>query len=415
MKIDIPELKRFISLVENKQLQNKIAAAACGYTPEHFCRLRKKFKRHGDRIFIHAHCGKKAYNAIPEKTRNFIVQQYKLEHTDTAPVNFAYFTECIHEEYGIKISYKSVYNILHSAGIVSPETHNVKRKSVHRKRFRRAHSGELLQLDATPFQWFLWCGDTTYYALHGALDDATSGFTGLYLCKNECRYGYIEVRRQTFARFGMELEDYTDKAAIFHHNTKEKERLTVAEQLRGDSAKITQWERMNTELSIQLSCTGTPEAKGKIERGWETVQGRLPALFRKHKIRTIKDANIFLQNYFLFYYNKHFARAARNAAAVWRVPPQKLENILCVRESRRIMKNGCIRFAGLIFRVENTPRTNCGGEICITEHGLWFLLRGKRYELTVLNDFCDTSAAVSEVLNDIIYRYMFDDCKEHCA
>lgn len=66
MKCSVAELKKFFKLVKEKKLQNKIAAKACGYTPEYFSLLRKKFEKNGDKIFVHGHCGKPAYNAAAE-------------------------------------------------------------------------------------------------------------------------------------------------------------------------------------------------------------------------------------------------------------------------------------------------------------------------------------------------------------
>lgn len=418
MKRTNSELKKYFTLVESKRMTNKIAAFSCGYTPEHFTRLRKKFKTEGDKMFIHAHSGKPAYNAIPPEVRAFVVQKYIEEFDENSnPINFQYHTDNLNEIYDLDISYKSVYNILTDAGIKSPEVHKVKRESVKRIRFKRKHEGELLQLDATLYQWFKWCGDNTYYALHGSLDDATSGFTGLYMCENECRYGYIEVRRQTIKKHGLELEDYTDKAAIFSHNNKEKTNLTIDEQLKGINIKPTQWERMNGQLHIDLTLANSPQSKGKIERAWKTIQGRLPAMLRRYNIKTVESANAFLQTTFIQYYNEHFAKEPIEKTPVWRTAPDSftLQNILCVKESRRVMKNGCISFLGVTFKVQGIEHYGVNGELCINENGLWYLLNSKRYKVEIKDEFCNLSETAPQVLQNIIYKTMFAKCKEHCA
>lgn len=276
-----------------------MAAKACHYTPEQFSKLRKRFEREGDRIFIHGQQGKPSHNKKFEKVKEFVVQGYLREFDEkTNPISFQYWTDELNEEYDIKISYSTVYNFLTEAGINSPEKHKSDRKPVQRIRFRRKNFGELIQWDATPYQWFLWCGDTRYYALHGALDDSTSRFLAFYMTEFECCYGYLECRRQVLENFGIELEDYSDKSPVFSNNSKDALALDKDEQLAGITRKQPLWQKIDDELGIELHLANSPQAKGKIERGWKTVQGRLPALFKKHKIHNIEGGEYIFENRF---------------------------------------------------------------------------------------------------------------------
>lgn len=90
---------------------------------------------------------------------------------------------------------------------------NIKKTKAHNRRQERPSSGELLQVDGTPHQFFY--GDDKEYCLHGFIDDATHQVTGLYMCENECMHGYLEVTRQTFKNFGVPLALYADGSSIF--------------------------------------------------------------------------------------------------------------------------------------------------------------------------------------------------------
>lgn len=412
MKCSADEFKKYYKLVNEKKLTNKVAAKACHYTPEQFSRLRKRFESEGDKIFIHGHCGKPNVNRTPDDVRKFIVDGYLQEFDEkTNPISFQYWTDELNEEHNIKISYTTVYDILTEAGISSPEKHKVDREPIQRISFRRKNFGELIQWDATPYQWFKWCGDTRYYALHGALDDSKSTFLAFYMTEFECRYGYIECRRQIFEKYGIELEDYSDKSPVFSNNVKEAFSLDTDEQLAGIERKKPLWEVMNDELDIELHLANSPQAKGKIERGWETVQGRLPALFKKYKIRNIEEANIFLRDVFVDYYEKHFGKNVLGHVSVFRKIPEgmNLDNILCVKEKRTVNKNGCISFKNMKIRIIGIERYGIVGELCINEKGLWFLYNGKTYDVEIKNEIHNLADNAAQTLENIIYKYMYEE------
>jgi hypothetical protein len=158
-----------------------------------------------------------------------------------------------------------------------------------------------LQADASPFDW-LGAGELS--SLHGFIDDGTGTVTGLYLCKNECLLGYLEVTRQTIVNYGIPAEIYPDKASVFFVNVK-TEKLTIEEQLEGLAARKTQLGRIMDELNVHMHPAHSPEAKGRVERLWETLQSRLPVELARRGIRTIEQANQFLPVY-IRKYNEQF-------------------------------------------------------------------------------------------------------------
>ena len=166
----------------------------------------------------------------------------------------------------------------------------------------------MLQADGTPFDWF---GSGEKYSLHGFIDDATGKVTGLYMCKNECLLGYLEVLRQTLENYGIPISLYPDKYSVFFPPKKVNDHITIEEQLNGREKGITQFGRIVEDLGITMFAASSPQAKGRIERLWETLQSRLVTEFRINKITSIEQANKFLITY-IVKYNSQFAIKPQN-------------------------------------------------------------------------------------------------------
>lgn len=192
----------------------KQASVATGYSVRWLSKLKKKYLEIGFQCLEHGNKGKIPAHKTSEELKNKILLLYSGEYSG---LNFKYFQEVLEEEEEITISYPTLCKILKEAGIKSPEAHRTKKRvgSVHRPRIRRANEGDLIQLDGTPFQWFSRFGDTKYYDIMASVDDATSKITGMYMCLNECFYGYSEVMQQTILNYGIPIEAYTDRASIF--------------------------------------------------------------------------------------------------------------------------------------------------------------------------------------------------------
>jgi transposase len=187
--------------------------------------LKQNYRKKGEKIFIHGNCGKQPVSTISAETKSKIV---KLKQSDIyEEANFKHFTEMIQEDENINVSYSSVCRILDEKSIKSPRKH--KKQVIHRRRERLPQKGQMLQMDGTPFQFFK--GDNELYSLHGFIDDATGIVTGLYMCKNECLQGYLEVLRQTLRKYGAPQSIYTDGTNIMFNNLKKE--VSIEDQLKG--------------------------------------------------------------------------------------------------------------------------------------------------------------------------------------
>ena len=207
----------------------------------------------------------------------------------------------------------------------------------------------MLQADGTPFDWF---ENGEKYSLHGFIDDATGKITGLYMCKNECLLGYLEVLRQTLENYGIPISLYPDKYSVFFPPKKVNDHVTIEEQLNGRDKGITQFGRIVEELGIEMFPASSPQAKGRIERLWETLQSRLVTEFRINKITTIDKANEFLPNYIIKYNSKFSVEASSKKSLFLKLPKRyNLDELLCVKYERTIDNAGVFSINNSKFQI----------------------------------------------------------------
>ena len=323
----------------------KQVATALGLSERRVKQIKKEVKENGVKSIQHGNRGRKPKNTISDETRKKILElrsSYEYEIS-----NFKHFQEILEERENIKISYSALYNILRTAGIKSPKKHH--KTKLHHRRKRKECEGMMLQADGTPFEWF---GDGQKYSLHGFVDDATGKITGLYMCKNECLLGYLEVLRQTLENFGIPISLYPDKYSVFFPPKKVDDHITIEEQLNGREKGITQFGRIVEELGIEMFPASSPQAKGRIERLWETLQSRLVTEFRINNIKTIDKANIFLIEYIKIY-NSKFAIEPTNKKSVFLKLPKRynIDELLCVRFDRTIDNAGVFSLKNSKFQI----------------------------------------------------------------
>lgn len=413
------DLHFYIPGIISKKYTYKQVSQSTNYSIRQLQRIVKRYKKEGENAFIHRGIGHVAYNKIPEKLKNEIITIYQTECTNEfGSINFLYYRDYLIEVKNICISYPTLRKILNKAGIQSPEIYKSKRNVVvHRPRPRREHEGDLLQIDGTPFPWFIFFGNFTYYDMMGGIDDATSKITAMHMSLNECLYGYLEVKRQTILRFGRPREEYMDMASIFCCTPKKKENLTIWEQLEGVKGKSTQYQRILAELHIKQILAKSPQAKGRVERMWRTVQWRLPFWLYLNGIKTIEEANRRMPE-FIEYYNNHFSEPAKKQETYWLPAPENLDDILCAQITRTTDSSGCFSFHGYKFTILGCSRIACKKiTLCISEKGINARLDGKYYKIKLLDDYIHDVVGdnIPQVLKEIMYKYLYEDHKEVSA
>ena len=391
------------------------AASACGYSVVRMCQLKKLYLEKGLSCLDNQNKGREPVNKTPAALKRKIIKLYN--SPAYSGINFKYYSECLQHYEHIKISYSTLRAIMSEAGIKSPEAHKIKKPKLHRPRIRRYNFGDMLQIDGTPFAWFSRFGNNKRYCMAGAIDDATSKITALYITEWECLYGYLEIMRQTVERYGCPREIYSDRAAVFCCTPKNKKNLTQWEQLAGLHDKRTQWQRILDDLEIRQILAWSPEAKGRVERMWLTLQRRLPTELFRAGCDTPQKANKWLPGY-VERFNRQFGVEPMRPDSFFVPCNKNLDEILTAQIPRRTDSRGCISFHSYKFAID-APRVCCRDVILhISENGLFarFENDSNFYPVRLLEDI---TAVVGErmpqVISDIIYRYMFANAKEISA
>ena len=412
------DLKR-ATLIEaciNGQCTVKQVATALGLSERRVKQIKKEVKENGVKSIQHGNRGRKPKNTISDETRKRILElrsSYEYEIS-----NFKHFQELLKERENIDISYSALYHILRNAGIKSPKRH--RKTKLHHRRKRKECEGMMLQADGTPFDWF---GDERKYSLHGFIDDATGKITGLYMCKNECLLGYLEVLRQTLENYGIPVSLYPDKYSVFFPPKKVNDHITIEEQLNGREKGITQFGRIVEELGIEMFPASSPQAKGRIERLWETLQSRLTTEFRINNIKTIDEANTFLITYIEKYNSKFSIEASSKNNVFLKLPKRyNLDELLCVRFERTIDNAGVFSINNSKFQIMDKslpPKTKV--QIYISQKiGILVKSNNKVYDVQPLeliskdkidNNSLDYHQWLADVVIELINEYYLKDAK----
>ena len=274
------------------------AAAALGVSVRQVENLKAKVRK--GQSLIHGNCGHKSWRAITKEIEEKIVSEY--QNPLYQAINFTHFTELLNEKEYIA-SYSTIEKVFKKYGFSSPKAKR-KPKKVYRTRERRPKFGELLQGDGTEFAWFRNLGINEKFVIHGFIDDATGRLIGLHMSKHECLDGFLEITRQTLEKNGIPAGLYLDGSSVFFSN--KKEQLSIEEELRGIGERKTRFGEICEYLGIEMIHARSSQAKGRVERLWETLQSRLPIEFARRGIKTVEAANEFLPKY-IDIFNERFA------------------------------------------------------------------------------------------------------------
>lgn len=343
------QLNRFavISKVIDGHMTIAEAAVSLGISERQTIRLKQGVIAEGAAFLIHKNTGRKPNHTLDDKLVADIIALKQSKTYQSA--NFLHFQELLERQENIKVSYSALHSLLTKSNIKSPKKR--RRFKPHRRRKRKSQEGLLIQMDATPFEWF---DSSEKFSLHGAIDDATGNIVGLYMTKNECLHGYWEVMRQCLINHGIPVSLYTDRHAIFLSTLAGK--LSIEDQLYGKVVNDTQFGRAMSELGITLIPARSPQAKGRVERLWATLQSRLPVEFKIASISTVDQANEFLAKYITLF-NSTFAVEPEDSQSAFRpVPPNvDIDSILCVKLTRSVDAGGVFSFYNRNFKVITSP------------------------------------------------------------
>lgn len=323
-----------LNKVEAGKMRKGEAAKKLGISVQYLAKLRKRYAEEGAGFLRHGNAGRPSKAKTSEEVSEKVIGLYK---EDYQGFNYRHFREKLAEKEGVKISYHALHGILTGAGLASPRKHRERsKKKSHPSRPRRESFGELLQIDAS---WHPWFGDDAPKAtLHGAIDDATGTVMGLWFDAYETLSGYREMLRRILDEYGIPEALYSDNRTIFEF------RKADGSDKASTHIQFRQW---CGDLGIEVITTSVPQAKGRIERLWGTLQSRLVSELRVRGIKTIEGANAFLQE-FTKDFNSRFAANPDMGRSLFAPAPgeEEAKLIMSVRHERSVDSGSCFSHKG---------------------------------------------------------------------
>jgi transposase InsO family protein len=322
-------------------------AKLLGISPRQMKRLRRKMKERGVEGLVHANRGKAPWNkTVSEK----IKQVVELARGRYQGLNDSHLTEKLREKEKIALSRPTVRTILRQVGIRAVRTRGVKRH--YKRRERRAQEGALLLWDGSPHYWFgKQAGQCNLTAV---IDDATGALLHGVFTLEEDAQSYLLCLRAILLEKGIPLGLYMDRHGIFRRND---DHWSLAEQLAGEQTP-TQVGQALRELGIEAIFALSPQAKGRVERLFNTLQDRLVQELRLAGIRTPQQATDFVNGPFKADFNARFAKPPRERQAAWRPLPKgvDVDRICSFRYQATVGNDNAVRLGGIILDIAPGPR-----------------------------------------------------------
>lgn len=321
------------------------AAGLLGVGERQARRLLAAYRTEGPRGIVHGNRGRPPAHAlspeIREKVRTLAAGRY-------AGVNHTHLVELLAAREGLAVPRSTLSDILREVGLHSPRPQ--KRRSRHRSRRERyPQEGMLLQIDASLHDWLE--GRGPYLTLLAVIDDATGKVAGARFNESEDARGYLSLLRDVCRKVGVPHAIYSDRHSVFWPTNGE----TLKEQLSGRRSP-TQFGRAMGELGIQLIPAHSPQAKGRIERLWGTLQDRLVSELRLAGAGSLEDANAYLPR-FLSRFNRTFNVAPATPGSAYRpkLSAAQLDSIICFKHERVVANDNTVRLEGLTIQILPGP------------------------------------------------------------
>jgi hypothetical protein len=326
------------------QITNQQGAAGSRLTVRQFQRVKARVRAEGLRGVLHRRRGQPSPRALPSGLRAQVAALLQSVYRD---VNDCHATEKLREVDGLPVSRASVRRIRRALGL--PAKHRRRPRQHRGRRTPAPRMGALVLLDGSQFAWLEDRGPTM--TLLGAIDDATGTVVALYFRPAEDLHGYVTLLGQLAAHHGLPLALYGDRLNVFVRNDRH---WSLEEELQG-AQHPTHFGRLLQDLGIGYIPAGSPQAKGRIERLWRTLQDRLVVELRLQGLATLEAANAFLPA-FLADFNRRFAHPAADPTPAWRRPPPDLANVLSCRYRRTVARDNTVRLGTRWAQIPRGPR-----------------------------------------------------------
>jgi hypothetical protein len=332
-----------IRKILEKVLKQAAAAKILSLSYRQLQRCVQRVKVEGDRGIIHRSRGKVSNRRLADRVKERVIKLYRKSYKGFGPT---LAVEKLCERHGLKVSDETLRKWLLQSG----DWKKVRRKRVHRQwRERKEHFGEMVQMDGSHHDWFE--GRGLACVLMGYIDDATGEAFGRFY-EYEGTMPAMDSFRRYIQRLGIPLSVYLDKHTTYRSPAKP----SIEEELQGIEP-LSEFERALKELGVEVIHAHSAPAKGRIERLFGTLQDRLVKEMRLRGIKSIEEANGFLEGYWPIY-NRKFAVGAREEGDLHRSLPRglHLDHILCMKASRALRNDFTVAYNKKLYQIEDPIR-----------------------------------------------------------
>jgi transposase len=377
------ERDRLVTLkkAQKKLITQKQAAEELGITERQVRRLLIKLKKQGDKAVLHGLRGRASKRKLSEETRERIVRI--LSQAVYGGFGPTLASEYLSKQHQLKIGREALRQVMVGAGLWRSRKQKV--EAIHQWRERRSSRGELVQWDTSEHDWLEGRGPKLY--LIGMIEDATSEMTAGFV-EHDSTEENLRLLWRYVEKHGRPGAFYTDKASLFQTTPKVGRDAKAVPCEAREPLPPTQIGRALRELGIVWIAAHSPQAKGRIERSFSTAQDRLVKGLRVARACTLEEANRYLEEEFLPWWNQHLVVAPANPVDAHRElgAEHDLASALSHVETRQVNNDYTIRFEGKLYQIARADvRTGLRGAMVRVEQRLdgTLAVRFREHWLTV--------------------------------
>lgn len=324
---------------EASELSQLEAAELLGMSERTFRRWSVRFEEEGEAGLFDRRVGKSSGKRVPADRGGEVETLYRSRYRGFTA---KHFHEHLVKDHGFAWGYTWTKTFLQSRGLLA----RAPRRGAHRrKRERRPLAGMMLHQDGSRHAWL---EGLPALDLIVTMDDATSAVFSAFLAEEEGTATSFQGLSETFGEHGLPLSLYTDRGSHYFHTPEAGAAVS--------RTRLTQVGRALDRLGVEHIAAYSPQARGRSERLFQTLQDRLPKEFRLAGVTTMEAANQFLKDVYIPAHNARFAVPAREPGSAF-VPVARadLAEILCVQEERQVGNDNCVSFNRLKLQIPESP------------------------------------------------------------
>lgn len=333
------KFRDILSRWDRRELSAMEAGEILGCSERQFLRYRRRYEEDGLEGLVDRRLGKASPMRVPVDEVSWMLDQYASHYLGW---NVKHFHEHLEKRHNFRWGYTWVKAQLQAAGLVE----RAKRRGAHRrKRPRRPCAGMMLHQDGSRFAWLEGQAELDLIV---TMDDATSEVYSGFMVEEEGTWSSLCGLLEVFIAKGLAASLYSDRGSHYFHTPKAGEAV--------DKTRLTHVGRALDRLGIEHIPAYSPEARGRSERMFATLQDRLPKELKLAGITDIEAANRFIREVYLPEHNARFARPPEIAESAFvAADPAALREILCIEDERVVARDNTVAFEGRQLQLPESP------------------------------------------------------------